>query len=186
MILLVDNNDSFTYNVQQQLRRVTDQQIHVKRADTIECRHVERYSHIIFSPGPGVPDDFPIMSQILQQHDREKPILGICLGYQAICQYYGAVLRNLEQVVHGQPHEVRCEVESKLFRAVETMVVGRYHSWVAHQIPEVLQVTAIDNAGVVMAVEHISKPVYGVQFHPESYITKEGDAIIRNFLNELP
>lgn len=182
MILLIDNNDSFTHNVLQLLQRVTTQTIHLRRGVEINIAEVEQYSHIIFSPGPGLPADFPIMAQVLQRYDTSKSILGICLGHQAICQYYGGTLSNLARVVHGQATRVKCDPESILFHGVESMVVGRYHSWVVQRLPDLLRVTATDDSALIMAVEHTSKRVYGVQFHPESYITKQGETILRNFI----
>lgn len=183
MILLIDNNDSFTFNVLQTLRSVTDDRVDVVRAQDVDLECVDAYSHLIFSPGPGLPSDFVIMGQILRKYDNTKSILGICLGHQAICEYYGAHLVNLNQVFHGVKSVVNCDCESQLFSGQNRMIVGRYHSWVARNLPETLRVTAQDETGEVMAVEHSSKRVYGVQFHPESYITEQGDLILKRFVD---
>lgn len=183
MVLLIDNNDSFTYNVVQLLRSVSDTEISVRRADELQGSDAERFDHIIFSPGPGLPDDFPIMREVLKRYDSSKSILGICLGHQAICQYYGGKLRNMSDVRHGVESELVCQPTSVLFRGVRSMRVGRYHSWVVDSLPEDLWVTATDSRGEIMGVEHTSKRVYGVQFHPESYITEDGSAIFKRFLS---
>lgn len=182
MILLIDNNDSFTYNVVELLKKVTPTPIHVKKGTELRCREAAQYDHILFSPGPGLPDDFPIMREILEQYDATKPILGICLGHQAICQYYGGTLINLPEVAHGVESEIRCNPESLLFRNIHTLRVGRYHSWAAASLPDTLRITATDSSGLIMGMEHVSKRIYGIQFHPESYITQNGEQILRNFI----
>lgn len=183
MILLIDNDDSFTYNVVQLLRKVSKKPIAVQRGCETRISDAARYHHIIFSPGPGLPNDFPIMKDILERYDSTKSILGICLGHQAICQYYGGTLRNLPHVVHGVASDLICQPASVLFKGISSMTVGRYHSWVADSLPDVLRVTATDEAGLIMGVEHTAKRVYGIQFHPESYITQEGATILQNFLH---
>lgn len=183
MILLIDNHDSFTYNVVELLRRVTPLPVHVKKSTALECVEAEPYTHLVLSPGPGLPEDFPLMREILARYDAVKPILGICLGHQAICEYYGGTLHNLPHVAHGVATPITCNPESVLFRNIRTMQVGRYHSWAAHTLPDTLQVTATTPDGLIMGVEHTSKQVYGVQFHPESYITRQGDQLLRNFLH---
>ena len=182
MILLVDNNDSFTYNLVALIGRATCEEIEVKDSKSLDIECVECYSRVIFSPGAGVPQDFPVMEQILKRYEHTKPILGICLGYQAICQYYGAQLRNLLVVAHGVGTKIKCEPDSLLFNGIDEMIVGRYHSWVAELLPAELRATAVDDKGLIMGVEHITKRVCGVQFHPESYITENGLSIINNFL----
>ena len=183
MILLIDNNDSFTYNIVESLHQITDKEISVVRGGDMELDAIENYEKIIFSPGPSLPRDFPIMWRILDRYKTTKPILGICLGHQAICEYFGAAIEPLDHVFHGVDSMITCDDSSTLFRGRNSMVVGRYHSWIARNIPEVLKVTAIDNQGDVMAIEHASLPIYGVQFHPESYISEEGLTIFKNFIN---
>ncbi len=183
MILIIDNNDSFTYNIVDLLREICSEEIYVKCSLSMSPNEAEEYSHIIFSPGPGLPEEFPVMGQILELYGRSKAILGICLGHQAICVHYGGSLKNLPQIAHGSESVISCESSSVLFNGVEQMIVGRYHSWAADHVPEMLRVTARDSEGVVMAVEHIKYSVFGVQFHPESYITRDGISILRNFVN---
>lgn len=185
MILLVDNYDSFTYNIVDLLRTSTSRTIHVLNSSQLSLEAIHPYSHIIFSPGPGLPSDFPIMNDILDAYDEYKSILGICLGHQAICSHYGATLYHLDTVFHGVQSRIQCVPDSHLFVSKKTMTVGRYHSWAIKDIPASLKITAYDDQGIVMAVEHRSKRVYGVQFHPESYMTVNGYKIFQHFLNEL-
>lgn len=184
MLLIVDNNDSFTYNVVELIRKVSSISITIKKSKTLTIEEVAPFSHIIFSPGPSLPDHFPMMKNILKQFQNQKIILGICLGHQAICEFYGAKLYHTDTVMHGVPSLITCDPTSTLFRDKTELIVGRYHSWAAQEIPDCLNTTALDENGVVMAVENTSKNIYGVQFHPESYITKSGATIIENFLNK--
>ena len=183
MLLLVDNNDSFTFNIVEVIRSVSTVPVIVKNSADIQIEEVEQYQMIIFSPGPSLPDDYPIMSQILNQYCGTIPILGICLGHQAICAYFGAQLVQSDSIIHGYDSCIQTNPHSVLFKGFSEMVVGRYHSWHATQIPKCLTITAQDEQGIVMAVEHQHYPVYGVQFHPESYITKEGKQIFKNFID---
>lgn len=184
MLLIVDNNDSFTYNVVELIRKVSKIDVIVKKSDTLTLEEVSPFTHIVFSPGPSLPDQFPIMKKILEHYQDHKKILGICLGHQAICEFFGAQLYHTGTVKHGVASQISCDPSSSLFKDQTELIVGRYHSWAAKEIPTCLKVTACDNEGIVMAVEHISKNIYGVQFHPESYITQAGTSIIDNFLNE--
>lgn len=182
MILLIDNNDSFTFNVVQLIKKCCAIPVVVRNCNELEISEVEKFDYIIFSPGPGVPKDYPIMFEVLKKYGNSKPILGICLGHQAICEYFGGSLRNLREVIHGYESEVECNYNSVLFKGLNNLTVGRYHSWVVDKLPDCLRVTAsCDN--LIMAIEHKSLPIFGVQFHIESYITKRGEDILKNFLN---
>lgn len=183
MILLVDNDDSFTYNILELLRRTTHEQVTVINHRDVNVDLAAHYNAFIFSPGPSLPHDFPIMDQLLTQYDSSKAILGICLGHQAICEHYGAQLVKSDRVHHGEPSMIECNPDSMLFAGLTNTVVGRYHSWLATNIPSELRITASDSHGSVMAVEHLSKRVFGVQFHPESYITEAGELILKNFIH---
>lgn len=186
MILLIDNNDSFTYNVRELLGRATSERVVVTRGRGVTLDELTECTAIVFSPGPGLPNEFPVMDAILSECDVRKPILGICLGHQAICEHYGGRLEMMAEPAHGVASEVWCDAGSRLFRDTEKMTVGRYHSWVVIDAPPEFRVTARDERGAIMAVEHITRPVFGLQFHPESHITQNGVRIIKNFLDEIP
>jgi anthranilate synthase/aminodeoxychorismate synthase-like glutamine amidotransferase len=184
-ILLIDNFDSFTYNILELLRNTNLCEIEVLTSDKFDINDTIQYDGIIFSPGPGLPDDFPLMSSILNDNMGKVPILGICLGHQAICQKYGMNLLNLDKVVHGQSRKIKIISESILFESLPSeFVVGLYHSWIVEQFSKIdsLTVTAISEDNYVMAVEDFENSVFGVQFHPESYITEFGLVILINFV----
>ncbi len=184
MILLVDNNDSFTYNIVDMLGRITSKKVDVVNSDRVEIESLDAYESIILSPGPSLPSDYPRMHSLLKNYIGKTPILGICLGHQAICEYFGGELSNYQQPLHGFGCEIKCDSDSVLFKNIDTMSVGRYHSWVVEEVGEELRVTATDKHGDIMAVENRELKVFGVQFHPESYICRDGEIILKNFLNE--
>ncbi|MCH3923309.1 MAG: aminodeoxychorismate/anthranilate synthase component II [Bacteroidales bacterium] len=182
MILVIDNNDSFTYNIVELLRNITKENVSVIRINELDINCINKYEHIILSPGPGVPNDYPLMFEILERYDDTKSILGICLGHQTICQYYGGELANMKKVLHGVKSKIECDNNSLLFNGIKSMEVGRYHSWYVKSLPKNLIATAFDEHGILMGVEHKNKKVYGIQFHPESYITQKGGLILHNFI----
>lgn len=184
MILQIDNNDSFTYNVVQLIKSVSGENPVVIKIADVNMDNLAHYDGIVFSPGPGLPHEYPKMFEILKRYDSVIPILGICLGFQAICLHYGGQLYSLPQVVHGMASTIKCDPTSYLFNGIDKMIVGRYHSWAIKDLPQTLTATAEDKDEVIMAIEHISKLVYGVQFHPESIITQGGEKIIRQFLGK--
>lgn len=186
-ILILDNNDSFTYNIVELIKKNSNNTVDVVKSTDCELSTVDNYKKIIFSPGPGVPDDFPILKTILNDSARfgNKHILGICLGFQAICQFYGGELINKSSVTHGERHLLSIEPKSRLFEGITYNAhIGLYHSWEinAQSIKPPLRITGYAN-GSLMAVESQNNHIYGVQFHPESYISNCGDDIITNFLN---
>ncbi|WP_236978511.1 anthranilate synthase component II [Membranihabitans maritimus] len=184
-VIIIDNYDSFTYNLYQYLKEISDCEIDVVRNDKISVEEVGKYDIIILSPGPGVPADAGNMPAILKRYKSEKPILGVCLGHQAIGELYGSEIENLDQVYHGVDCGLNIVEECGLFKGVESgNKVGRYHSWIIKKgtTPEELIVTAEDNNGEIMAVRHKTDPVYGVQFHPESILTPQGKMVLINFL----
>ncbi len=184
-ILLIDNFDSFTYNILEVLRNTNLCQIEVITSDKFQINDAYKYDGIIFSPGPGLPDDFPKMNSILNNYKGKIPILGVCLGHQAICQNYGLKLVNIDKVVHGQPRKIKIISNSILFKNLPTkFVVGLYHSWIVEhfKMTDSLIVTAISEDNYVMAVEDFENSIFGVQFHPESYITEYGLEILINFV----
>ena len=186
-ILILDNYDSFTYNLVQYVEEELNQEIDVFRNDQISLDDVARYDLIILSPGPGVPAEAGIMPALLKRYAKEKVIFGVCLGHQAIGEAFGAELLNLDQVHHGiETSMTRTREDDVLFQGVpETFNAGRYHSWVIdpETLPEELVMTATGEYGGIMAVQHRDYPIFGVQFHPESIMTEHGRLMIRNLLN---
>ncbi|MCB0329360.1 MAG: aminodeoxychorismate/anthranilate synthase component II [Bdellovibrionales bacterium] len=184
-ILLLDNYDSFTYNLAHRLREVTGQEIVVVRNDAITATEVREFSHLVLSPGPGIPSEAGRMMEIVSEVKDSMPILGVCLGHQAIAEVYGAKLINLDTVVHGKEHSITIECPQRLFAGLpKTISVGRYHSWVVDEatLPAELLVTARGPDRSIMAIEHKTLPIFGVQFHPESVMTSEGHTILRNWV----
>lgn len=186
MILLIDNYDSFSYNVYQLVGSVAPD-LRVIRNDELTLREIEALSpsHIVISPGPGRPDQAGICEEVIRHMAGAVPILGICLGHQAICEVFGARITYARELMHGKQSLARLDRDSRLFRGMEEEItVARYHSLAAdpETMPQVLRVTARTRDGEIMAVEHREYPVYGVQFHPESVLTPQGGQIIRNFL----
>lgn len=186
MILLIDNYDSFSYNLYQLVGTVNSD-IRVVRNDEVEIADIERMapSHIIVSPGPGRPGQAGICEQAIEYFKDKIPILGVCLGHQAICETFGGVIGYAERLMHGKMSVIRVNTDSALFRGLpERMEAARYHSLAAERasLPDALLVTAETEEGEIMAVEHRDYRVYGVQFHPESILTPMGKEILINFL----
>lgn len=186
-LLLADNNDSFTYNIVDCLRSVDGWDLEVIPSTRLEAGDLIRYEKIILSPGPGVPDDFPAMAMAIQHcAASNKALLGICLGHQAVGLFFGGALQQLPRPVHGQQKKINVDNNSALFKQLPPAVeVGLYHSWAisAESVPACLRITGSTNDGQVMAVQHISLPIYSVQFHPESFLTTYGKRILENFLH---
>lgn len=183
---MLDNYDSFTYNLVQYIEEIIENKIDVVRNDAISLEEVGKYDTIILSPGPGVPKDAGIMLQVIEKYASTKNIFGVCLGLQAIGETFGGELANLDKVYHGvQTSIIKVEDDEPIFENVPTVFeAGRYHSWVVKKenMPECLEVTAIDKKGIVMAASHKEFNVRGVQFHPESIMTPEGKLMLRNFI----
>lgn len=188
MILLIDNYDSFSYNLFQLIGGI-EPNIRVIRndemtAEEIRSLHPER---IILSPGPGRPEDAGVIIEVVQSLGREIPILGVCLGHQAICAAFGATITYAKQLMHGKQSAVKFDTACPLFGGCpETAPVARYHSLAADSgtIPNELKITALTMDGEVMAVQHREYPIYGVQFHPESIMTPDGNQMLKNFIKE--
>lgn len=183
-LLIFDNYDSFTYNIAHAVRALGVKP-DVRRNDRITLEEVDAYDKIIISPGPGIPSEAGILPQLLERYASEKPILGVCLGHQAIGERFGAKLRNLSTVYHGVQTPVHLTADDYIFAGMPSeFEVGRYHSWVVDKssLPEELQVTAFSPDGEIMAMRHRVYDVRGVQFHPESILTPYGMTIIENWL----
>ena len=187
-ILVLDNYDSFTYNLVQYLEEIEDVIIEVHRNDQIDLTSVEHYDGVILSPGPGLPKDAGIMPQLIKKYSASKPIFGVCLGLQAIGEAFGGTLLNLDQVYHGISTDVTVTNRNcATFKNIDsTFQAGRYHSWVVDNkgIPDTLEVTAVAENEVIMAMQHKTFPVSGVQFHPESIMTPDGRTMLQNFINQ--
>lgn len=186
-ILLIDNYDSFTYNLSQYLEEEggDDVEVTVWRNDHFGLDDVERFDKIVLSPGPGVPDEAGLLKAVIRRYAPTKPILGVCLGEQAIGEVFGAEIYNLNTVFHGIQSSVRIVASDYIFDNLsDSIKVGRYHSWVVgkEDFPAELEVTAVSDEGQVMALKHRRYDVHGIQFHPESILTPEGRTIIRNFI----
>ncbi len=184
-VLLFDNYDSFTYNLLHILKEI-GVSTEVYRNDRITLDEVERFDKIILSPGPGIPEEAGILLPLIRRYAPYKSILGVCLGEQAIGEAFGASLENLSEVYHGVQTPVKLVAPDYLFDGMEeTLMVGRYHSWVVRRsgLPDCLTVTAEDEEGRIMALRHKTYDVHGVQFHPESILTPQGKRVVENFIN---
>lgn len=189
MILLIDNYDSFSYNLYQ-LVGENEPDIKVIRNDEMTVEEIRNLNPdgIILSPGPGRPEDAGVIIEVVRSLGKDIPILGVCLGNQAICAAFGATITYAKEMMHGKQSSVKFDMACPLFKGCpETALVARYHSLAADAatIPEVLKVTALTNDGEIMAVQHIRYPIYGVQFHPESIMTPDGRQVLKNFIKEL-
>lgn len=184
-ILVFDNYDSFTYNIVHALKKLGYNNVEVHRNDQIALAEIARFDKIILSPGPGVPSESGILLDLIKTYAASKSILGVCLGEQAIAEAFGGKLINLPEVHHGVTSEIQVLENDVLFNNLpEKMTVGRYHSWAVEKesLPDCLKVTAVDESGMIMALAHKQFDVRGVQFHPESVLTPEGEEMLRNWL----
>ncbi len=187
-IVLIDNYDSFSYNIVQYLMEITGEKIDVFRNDKLEIEQLECYDAIVLSPGPGIPDEAGLLKPIIKHYAKSKKILGICLGHQAIGEVFGAKLLNTKTVYHGVSTMIRqTGIESKIFDGIDKVFeVGRYHSWIvdSENLPECLEVTAVDENGRIMALKHKEYDIQGLQFHPESVLTPQGKLMLKNWVKD--
>jgi anthranilate synthase component 2 len=184
-LLLIDNYDSFTYNLVHLIEKVSNLEFDVIRNDKITLEEVGQYDKIMISPGPGLPIDSGISLSVIQHYGASKSILGVCLGLQAIAEAYGGSLINLDSVYHGIATPINLGEKDSIFaHCPPTFDVGRYHSWVVDSasLPHELLITALDAEGQIMALKHRTHDVRGVQFHPESFLSEHGETIISNWL----
>lgn len=188
-ILILDNYDSFTYNLVHMVEKITGNFPAVFRNDEISIEAVGNYDVIMLSPGPGIPDEAGILKDVIKRYAGIKPIFGVCLGLQAITEVFGGTIINLEDVFHGVATEMRItDKDAVIFKDVpETFLAARYHSWAATDagFPEEIQVTARDEDGLIQAIQHKIFPISAVQFHPESILTAVGEQLLRNFINSV-
>lgn len=184
-LLIIDNYDSFTYNIVHAIRSLGVEP-DIYRNDMIDFDAIDGYDKIIISPGPGIPSEAGIVPEMLRRYASSKPILGICLGHQAIGERFGATLKNLSNVYHGVKSAITVHKPDYLFENLpDTLDVGRYHSWVVSKegFPDCLEILATSPDGEIMALRHREYDIRGVQFHPESILTPEGINILRNWIN---
>lgn len=190
-ILVFDNYDSFTYNLVHLVEKITHEKVDVYRNDQIPLEKMKDYDKIILSPGPGIPDEAGLLLPLIKEYASTKSILGVCLGHQAIGQAFGGELINLSSVFHGVATPVKVKSKNSKFKSFlfdglpDELEVGRYHSWVVSKenFPDELEITAEDETGMIMGLQHKTYDVQGVQFHPESVLTPMGEQILRNWLN---
>ena len=182
--VIIDNDDSFTYNLAHLVKELGTE-VDVLRNDKFELEELEKYDKIILSPGPGIPEEAGLLLEVIRTYAGRKPILGVCLGEQAIGQAFGGKLTNLSEVFHGIQTNVKIKNKDYIFSGLPTEIpVGRYHSWVVdtEEFPEELVITAISSEGQIMALKHREYDVHGIQFHPESVLTPDGKQIVGNWL----
>jgi anthranilate synthase component 2 len=184
-VLVIDNYDSFTYNLVHYLEDLSCK-VTVVRNDKLTLDDVQPYHKILLSPGPGIPDEAGLLKAIISKYAATKSILGICLGQQAIAEVFGGSLVNLDTVYHGVATNVSITVDDEtLFQGLDKQIeVGRYHSWVvSNELPEELEATSFDDNGQIMSIRHKTYDVKGVQYHPESVLTPNGKQILKNWIN---
>ena len=186
-VLLIDNNDSFTYNLAELLRNNGKVTFNIRKPETIPYQAISGYDKILFSPGPGIPEEHQIIFEILRIYGKTKSVFGVCLGHQAIAQYFGAHLYNLDKVRHGEVTDIHIlSPVYKLFAGIPVHFnAGIYHSWAVEKkdLPENLRITALSGDGIIMGLAHNSLDICGVQFHPESVMTKEGQTMMDNWIS---
>ncbi len=187
-ILVIDNYDSFTYNLVHYIENLTEERIDVYRNDEISIKNVGGYDKILLSPGPGIPNEAGICLELIDKYASSKSIFGVCLGHQAIAEAFGGKLKNLTKVYHGVETPVKIlHPSEKLFKGLpSSFQVGRYHSWVVSKedLPDTCIINSEDEEGTIMGLSHTSYDVKGLQFHPESVLTQHGMSIMNNWINE--
>ena len=184
-IILIDNYDSFTWNLHQLLLKAGAKEVIVIENDKVTDDAIDLADAIVFSPGPGLPDEAGRMKEIIKKYAARKKMLGICLGHQAIAEVFGAKLEHADEIFHGTSTHLRIFERTTIFRDLpEVVLAGRYHSWIVSNkgFPEVLQILATDEKGVIMAFRHQLLNISGVQFHPESILTPLGEKMMRNWM----
>lgn len=184
-IVIIDNYDSFTYNLSHLIKEL-GAEVTVYRNDKFTLDQLEIFDKIVLSPGPGIPSEAGLLLDVIKAYAGKKPILGVCLGHQAIGESFGGQLTNLSEVYHGVATPTTRTVEDYIFEGLpEQIEVGRYHSWVVDQkdFPACLEVTSVSDEGFIMSLRHKEYDIRGIQYHPESVLTKDGRTILQNWLN---
>lgn len=184
-IVIIDNYDSFTYNLSHLVKELGADAT-VMRNDQFNMDEIAVYDKIILSPGPGIPSEAGLLLNIIKTYVDKKPMLGVCLGHQAIGEVFGGKLKNLSEVFHGVATPCHITANDPIFQGLpDSITIGRYHSWVVSKngLPNCLEVTAESDEGQIMALRHRQYNIHGIQFHPESVLTPEGRTIIKNFID---
>ena len=185
-VVIIDNYDSFTYNLAHLVKQL-GAKVEVFRNDQFTLNQLERFTKIILSPGPGIPEEAGLLMDVIRTYAGRKPMLGVCLGHQAIAEVFGGKLVNLKEVYHGIATEGTQFGNDPIFSGLpKRIVMGRYHSWVVDRagFPDCLEVTAMSDDGQIMALRHRNYNIHGIQFHPESVLTPEGATFVRNWLQQ--
>ena len=183
-VVIIDNYDSFTYNLSHLIKEL-GAEVTVVRNDQFKLEDLEPYNKIVLSPGPGIPSEAGLLLDVIKTYAGRKPILGVCLGHQAIGEVFGGRLENLSDVFHGVATPCRIIADDPIFSGLEREItIGRYHSWVVSNegLPECLEVTAVSDEGQIMALRHRELNVRGIQFHPESVLTPDGRRMLQNWM----
>jgi anthranilate synthase component 2 len=184
-ILVIDNYDSFTYNLVHALKKFEGVSVEVRRNDEVAEGDPALYDKIVFSPGPGLPEEAGTMLDVIRNYAGKRPMLGVCLGHQAIGETFGGTLQNMNNVLHGIATPITVIAKSYLFEHLpQTFDAGRYHSWIVDResLPAILEVTSVDQEGRIMSFQHRNFDIQGVQFHPESILTPVGEKILGNWV----
>ncbi len=184
-IALIDHNDSFTFNIVDLLHKIGGNKTTVISYKDLIVKNLVEFDKIILSPGPCLPNDYPKTLEIIRAFYKTKPILGICLGHQIICAYFGATLYNLKEVVHGINKKMYVLEKEVVFKNIPNLTeVGLYHSWAVStkNLPEEIKILAVTQDKIIMSIKHVEYPIYGIQFHPESFLTTCGKIILNNFI----
>jgi len=186
LILIIDNYDSFTYNLVHMVENITGKYPTVRRNDEISVEAIKAYDLIILSPGPGIPDEAGILKEVIKAYAGEKPIFGVCLGLQAITEVFGGTLENLDSVYHGVATTMKVtNYDAVIYKKIPTeFEAARYHSWIAtlSDFPDELEITSVDELGAIMSLQHKTFNISAVQYHPESILTPFGEQIVKNFI----
>ena len=186
-IVVLDNYDSFTYNLVHLIEKITGNTPTVYRNDEISVEALNSFDMLVLSPGPGLPNEAGILNDVIKTYAKTKPIFGVCLGLQAITEVFGGKLENLESVYHGVATTMKVvKSDAVIYKNMpQTFDAARYHSWIASSInfPNELEITAVDNNGAIMSIQHKNYKISAVQYHPESILTPMGETIVKNFIN---
>lgn len=183
--VVIDNFDSFTYNLVHYIEEICNERPTVLRNNAFELKDLDIYDCIVLSPGPGLPKDAGLLMDVIKTYHQNKVILGVCLGHQAICEFFGGSLYNLEKVYHGIDTNMTVKSDETLYGNLKNLAIGRYHSWAVSKdnFPEELKISGEDDNGIIMSAFHKTLPIHGIQYHPESVLTPEGKQLLANFFD---